>query len=51
MQESPQIRRIRETDADAVVQLWDRMGREVRDGDCDVVEHAAEATVGPCPTP
>jgi hypothetical protein len=29
---SPQIRRIRETDADAVVELWDRMCREVRDG-------------------
>ena len=32
MTDSPQIRRIRETDADAVVELWDRMGREVRDG-------------------
>ncbi|MET0426025.1 MAG: GNAT family N-acetyltransferase [Actinoplanes sp.] len=28
----PEIRRIREADADAAVELWDRMGREVPDG-------------------
>jgi hypothetical protein len=28
----PEIRRIREADAEAVVELWDRMCREVRDG-------------------
>ncbi len=32
MPESIEIRRIRESDAEAVVALWDRMCREVRDG-------------------